>query len=238
MQSPLSHGTRPPFLALCTRAILLKIYVMKKSIPKVLFALVGVLLIASGIQPEDHFTWALEVSWVGAGMMILGVYHHKNGAITWFLGMSLFLHALILIYGGWYTYEKVPLGNWIQEWFQFDRNHYDRIGHFAQGFFPAMLAREVLIQNKVVPRRGWREFMVFALMMAFTALFEILEFGAAKAFGDGADAYLGSQGDIWDAQWDMVMCCLGCVVNISLFARRHEGRIECLHQQENQTLIH
>ena len=80
--------------------------------------------------------------------------------------------------------------------------------------------------------------MVFALMMAFTALFEILEFGAAKAFGDGANAYLGSQGDIWDAQWDMVMCCLGCVVNISLFARRHEASIEHLHQQENQTLIH
>ena len=203
---PSGPRKKATILALCNRAILLNVCWMKKSIPKVLFALVGALLIASGLHPEDHFTWALEVSWVGVGMLILGIYHYKNGVITWFLGMSLFLHALILIYGGWYTYEKVPLGNWIQEWFQFDRNHYDRIGHFAQGFFPAMLAREILIQNHVVPKRAWREFMVFALMMAFTALFEILEFGAAKAFGDGANAYLGSQGDIWDAQWDMVMC--------------------------------
>ena len=191
----------------------------------ILYAIVIIFLILSGIMAHDHFTWTLEVSWVIIGLGILAWMKTRGKSITWILGTGLFIHALVLIYGGWYTYEKVPLGFWLSDLFNFERNHYDRIGHFIQGFVPAILCREVLVKNDVVASRKWRELIVFAFIMAFTGIFELLEFGAAQAFGQGADAFLGSQGDVWDAQRDMLMCGIGGILSIVLLAKWHERQL-------------
>ena len=187
-------------------------------------------LIYTGISPNDRFTWWLEVSWVIAGLMIIVIYHNYRksrstleGAswVTPSLKVALFLHALILIYGGHYTYELVPLGEWLKGVFDFERNHYDRIGHLAQGLFPAVLIREVLFRNRATTSNFWTESFVFCGCMAFTGLFEVLEYAAALAFGGASDAYLGSQGDPWDAQNDMVMCGIGTLISIIVWRPWH-----------------
>jgi len=190
------------------------------------FLLVLGFLVVSGVNPHDRFTWLLEISWVAAGLILIIALFRKGITPTTLLAWMLMLHAFILIYGGWYTYERVPFGDWMKEVFGFERNHYDRIGHFAQGFIPAVLIREVLVKHRVVNGWGWLEFMVFAGCMAFTGIFEIIEFGAAVIFGDASDAYLGSQGDVWDAQWDMLLCAMGTVVSILLFRRLHLGLLD------------
>ena len=121
------------------------------------------------------------------------------------------LHAFILIYGAWYTYSRAPLGHLWCDWFGWERNHYDRLAHFAQGFFPAVLIREVLCRNNVVNGVRWREFLVFACAVASAGIFELIEFTVAVALGDGTAAFLGSQGDVWDAQWDMLWCGVGAI---------------------------
>ena len=182
-------------------------------------------LLLSSLQPHDRFTWVLEVSWVAVGLVIVTRLSLRGTSITPLLAWLLTLHALILIYGGWHTYERVPLGEWMQSTFGWERNHYDRIGHFAQGFIPAVLIREVLLRHEVVHGRGWLEWIVFAGCMAFTGLFEILEFAAALSFGGASDAYLGSQGDIWDAQWDLVYCGMGTLFSIRIFRKMHRKQL-------------
>jgi putative membrane protein len=142
------------------------------------------------------------------------------------------LHAGILIYGAWHTYSRAPLGAVWSEWFGWERNHYDRLAHFAQGFFPAVLIREVLTRNNVVNGLRWREFLVFACAMSFGGVFELIEFAAAVALGDGTSAYLGSQGDAWDAQWDMLWCGVGALVSIWLLSRRHEFELSQLRNAD------
>jgi putative membrane protein len=186
-------------------------------------------LIVSGVHPHDRFTWLLEVSWVMVGLAALGYIGYKGIPLSTPLKIALFIHSLILIYGGWYTYELTPLGDAVSAVFGFDRNHYDRAGHFAQGLFPAILYREVLVRAKAVAEKWWRELFVFALAMAFSALFEIIEFLSALAFGAASNAYLGSQGDIWDAQWDMIYCGLGALICIVFFSKWHCRMIEKLN---------
>lgn len=194
---------------------------MKKINPGyILFSIITLLLIISGIQPVDRFTWCLEIVWVFAGLLLCVFCKIRKIRISVILQFALFLHALVLIYGGYYTYEKVPLGEYMKQTFTFTRNNYDRIGHFAQGFFPALLYREVLFRNSAA-KGWWLEVFVFAMCMMFTALFELIEFGSAMAFGSGADAFLGSQGDIWDAQWDMLYCGIGAIVSIMLLRKLH-----------------
>jgi putative membrane protein len=180
-----------------------------------------VFLAASGIAPHDRFTWWLEISWVLVGLVLVAVLWRRGTQFTTSLKIALFLHAAILIYGGWYTYERVPLGEWMKGAFGFARNNYDRIGHFAQGLFPAVLAREVLYRNRAVPSRWWRELFVFSICMAFTGIFEIIEYLTALAFGSASAAYLGSQGDIWDAQNDMILCGIGTIVSILCWGPFH-----------------
>ena len=187
-----------------------------------LYALVLLFLLASGLAPYDRFTWWLEVAWVIAGLAAVAALWRRGVRFTLSLKIAMFLHAAILIYGGLYTYERVPLGEWMKTAFGFARNHYDRIGHFAQGFFPAILAREILVRRKVVPSTPWRELFVFALCMAFTGIFEILEYLSALAFGAASDAYLGSQGDVWDAQNDMILCAVGTILSVLAWRRWHE----------------
>ncbi len=185
------------------------------------YLIVVVFLVVSGINTEDVMTWWLEVFWIFIGLGICLRLLFKGVAPTEILGWVLVVHAVILIYGAWYTYEKTPLGDWVSGVFGWERNMYDRFGHLAQGFLPAFLWREVLVRERVVNGRWWREGIVFAGLMAFTGIFEIIEFGAVLVYGDEAGAYLGSQGDVWDAQWDMVMCGIGGLVSIVCFGGWH-----------------
>lgn len=168
-------------------------------------------LALSAIRPHDRLTWGLEISWVLAGIPILVVTYWRF-PLTPLLYRLLFLHALILIIGGYYTYERVPLGYWAKEIFDLQRNHYDRLGHFAQGFVPAILAREILLRCSPLSPGKWLFFLVVSICLAFSAFFELIEWWAALIGGESANAFLGSQGDVWDAQWDMLCALIGAIV--------------------------
>ncbi len=173
----------------------------------------------------DRVTWWMEASWVLAGVPVL-VVTWKRCPLTPLLYGLLFIHALILLLGARYTYAEVPLGFWMQDAFGFTRNHYDRIGHFAQGFVPAILAREILIRNHAVNGRGWLFVLVTGICLAFSAFFEMIEWWTSAAMGAEADAFLGSQGDVWDAQWDMFMALIGAMMAQLALARLHDQQLD------------
>ena len=137
----------------------------------------------------------------------------------------IFLHALVLVLGGHYTYARVPLGFWLQEALHLSRNHYDRLGHFAQGFVPAIIAREILLRRSPLVPGGWLFFLVTAVCLSISACYEFLEWGAAVAGGSAADAFLGTQGDAWDTQWDMFLALLGALSAQLLLAREHDREL-------------
>ena len=192
--------------------------------PLVLLSVGVVLLVVSGIGPRDRFTWFLEVAPVLAGVPVL-LATYRRFPLTPLLYRLLLLHAAILMLGGHYTYAEVPLGFWMQEAFGFARNHYDRIGHLAQGFVPALLAREVLLRRSPLRRGGWLFLTVTSVCLAIAALYEIVEWWTALATGEAATAFLGTQGDPWDTQWDMFLCLLGALAAQLLLARAHDRQI-------------
>ncbi|MDY0011565.1 MAG: DUF2238 domain-containing protein [Rhodocyclaceae bacterium] len=173
-------------------------------------ALVGVALVVSGLAPFDRGTWVLEVFpvFVAAPLLCLT---RQGFPLTRLVYALIAAHALILILGGAYTYARVPLGFWLQDVFHFQRNPYDRIGHFAQGFVPALIAREILLRKAVVRGRGWLLFLVSSVCLAISACYEFIEWGAALAFGQGAEEFLATQGDPWDTQSDMLLALIGAV---------------------------
>jgi putative membrane protein len=177
---------------------------------------------ATLVNPHDVSNWLIQNSVVFVGVAVLLWFWRKGTAPTPLLAWLLAVHAFILIYGAWHTYSRAPLGQLAASLFDLDRNHYDRLAHFAQGFVPAVVIREVLWRNSVVDDKPrWREFFVFMTAMASAGIFELMEFAAAMTMGDGTAAYLGSQGDAWDAQWDMLWCGVGAMTSIIMFARRH-----------------
>ena len=189
--------------------------------PLVLLLLALGVLVWSGIGPKDRFTWLLEVLPVLIGGPVL-VATHGRFPLTPLLTRLLFLHAVILMVGGHWTYAEVPLGFWMKETFHFARNHYDRIGHLAQGFVPAILAREILLRRTPLRPGGWLFTIVTAICLSFSALYELFEWGTAVATGSAADAFLGTQGDPWDTQWDMFLCLLGALAAQLLLSRAHD----------------
>lgn len=189
--------------------------------PVVLLGLVTVALVVSGIGPVDRTTWWLEVAPVLIGAPIL-VLTARRFPLTPLLYRLLALHALILVVGGHYTYAKVPVGFWVQEAFGFARNHYDRLGHLAQGFVPAILAREILLRTSPLVPGRWLFFLVTCVCLAFSAFYEMLEWWAAVLGGHAADAFLGTQGDPWDTQWDMFLALCGAVAAQLLLGRVHD----------------
>ncbi len=203
-----------------------------KNMGYIFYFTILLLLIISGINPYDDFTWRLEVLWLFPALLIIAVLWFKGIQFSRLLQTVMFIQALILIYGGHYTYEHVPLGEWMKEAFGFTRNHYDRIGHIAQGFFPAILYRELFVRNNAANGRFWTETFVFASCMAFSGLFEVVEFSAAHIWGEGADAFLGTQGDIWDAQYDMLMCLIGTFLSIILLSRPHYKILEKIKKEK------
>ncbi|GGM90874.1 membrane protein [Lentzea pudingi] len=192
--------------------------------PLVLLGLTVVALIASGISPHSRSTWYLEVAPVVIGGVLL-VSTYRRFRLTPLLYRLIFLHALVLILGGHYTYARVPAGFWVQDWFDLARNHYDRFAHFVQGFVPAVLAREILLRRGVVRPGGWVFFLVVCVCLAFSATYEMGEWLAAVVAGSGADEFLGTQGDVWDTQWDMFMALLGALVAQVVLGRVHDREL-------------
>lgn len=195
-----------------------------------LVAALAAFLLWSGIGPYDRLTWVLEIFWV-AGAIALWFSWLRRRRITWTLLALLLVHSVVLIEGGIHTYEREPLGEIVQEWLGRTRNDYDRFGHFMQGLAPAILWREVFLRNRVIRARGWLAPIVIGMCLAFAAAFELLEFGVAMVLGEASWAYLGSQGDVWDAQWDMLLCVVGALVALVALApiqdaelRREEPR--------------
>jgi putative membrane protein len=190
----------------------------------------GAVLVWSGIAPRDRFTWFLEVAPVLIGAPIL-VALRKRFRLTRLVYTLLWIHAIILMVGGKYTYAEVPFGFWLQDALGFSRNHYDRIGHFAQGFVPAMLAREVLIRRSPLGGSRWLPVLVVCFCLAFSALYELIEFWTALATGEAAEAFLGTQGDVWDTQWDMQMALIGAVAALTTLSGLHDRQLARLPAQ-------
>jgi len=186
-------------------------------------ALVG-LLVLSGYQPYDRATWAMEVAPVAIALPVLW-FTYDRFPLSTLVYTCIFLHALVLILGGAYTYARVPLGFQIAEFLDLDRNPYDKIGHFFQGFVPALVAREILIRGEYVRGRAMLAFVVACIVLAISATYELIEWAAALAFGQGAEEFLGTQGDPWDTQSDMFLALIGAVTALSLLYRVHDRQI-------------
>ena len=200
-----------------------------KRYPLGLLMAIAVALVWSGLAPHDRTTWWLEVFPVLIGVPIL-VATHRRFPLTPLLYTLLAVHALILIVGGHYTYARVPVGFWVQEVFGFARNHYDRLGHFAQGFVPAILAREILLRTSPLRPGRWLFVLVTAVCLAFSACYEFLEWWAALAGGKSAEAFLGTQGDVWDTQWDMFLAMIGALTSLLLLSRLHDRQLSSVLQ--------
>lgn len=184
-------------------------------------------LIASGVAPHDRATWFLEAAPVMIAMPLLLATREKF-PFTTLAYVLICIHGLILMLGAMYTYAMVPAGHWVQEWLGLERNPYDRFGHFAQGFIPAIVAREILIRTFRLAPGGFLFFLVVCIALALSACYEMIEWWTALALGQGADHFLGTQGDEWDTQWDMFLALVGAVVSQGLFSRLHDREIRVL----------
>ena len=187
-------------------------------------ALAMLALAWSGIGPHDRLTWVMEVIWVLAAWPIV-VFGWQRFPLSRLLSWLLLIHACILVYGGHYTYAETPLGDWLQQGLDLQRNHYDRLGHFAQGFVPAILARELLLRCTPLRPGGWLFYLCCAAELSFSAFFEMIEWWAALIWGGDADAFLATQGDPWDTQWDMFLALIGSICAQLLFARVHNRQL-------------
>lgn len=181
-------------------------------------AVLGGLLVVSGVVAHDRPTWLLEVLPVLIAVPIL-MATRRRFPLTGLLYGAIFVHALVLILGGTYTYARVPLGFWMAEWLDLQRNPYDKIGHFFQGFVPALVAREILVRGAYIRGQRMLAFLVVCVVLAISATYELIEWGVAVAIGQDADAFLGTQGDPWDTQSDMAMALIGACVALAGFAR-------------------
>ena len=197
---------------------------MRSGEPVALLAAGAALLVWSGITPADRTTWILEVFpiFIAAPLLLATA---RRLPLTPLAYRLIFVHALILMLGGHYTYAQVPLGFWMQRVFGFTRNHYDRIGHLAQGFVPAIVAREILIRRSPLRAGKWLFFIVLSVCLAISACYELIEWWSALIGGSAADAFLGTQGDPFDTQADMFMALLGAVAGQVLLARVHDRQI-------------
>ena len=181
-------------------------------------------LIVSGLSPHDRLTWLMEVAPVLVAAPVL-FWTRRTFPLTTLLYFVITLHALVLIMGGAYTYARVPLGFWLQDLFDLGRNPYDKIGHFMQGFVPALVAREVLLRGKHVATGRMLGLLAVCIALAISAVYELIEWWAALGLGQGADEFLGTQGDPWDTQSDMFMALIGAIVALAGFSRLQDRQI-------------
>ena len=197
---------------------------MMKTLWLVIFLTV---LAWSAVNPKDYFTWALEVAPAVIGLFVLA-YTYNSFRLTPLLYFLILLHCVVLIVGGHYTYAEVPLFDYLKPILGFERNNYDKLGHFMQGFVPAIIGREILIRKAVVGSANWRNFFIICFCLAFSAFYELLEWAVAVAAGSGSEAFLGTQGYEWDTQSDMGFALLGAVLALLLLARVHDRQIRAL----------
>lgn len=182
-------------------------------------------LVWSGINPKDSFIWFLEVAPALIGMIILGVTF-KTFRLTTLVYILILIHSIILMVGGHYTYAEVPFFDWIKEYFDLARNNYDKIGHFAQGFIPAIIAREILLRKNVVTQPAWLAFIVVSICLAISAFYELIEWWVAELSGESAEAFLGTQGYVWDTQSDMALALLGSIMALIILSRIHDTQLK------------
>ena len=190
--------------------------------------LLGAFFIAlawSAIHPHDYFTWMLEVmpAIIGAGVLISTYQKFRLTRLAYLL---ICVHMIILMIGGHYTYAEVPLLNWFRDAFGFSRNHYDRLGHFAQGFVPAIIVREILLRTSPLKQGKWLFFIVTSICLAISASYELIEWFVAVTTGTAADSFLGTQGDVWDSQWDMFFALCGAIISQVLLKGLHDRELE------------
>jgi putative membrane protein len=190
----------------------------------VLAVVVLIALVISGIGPYDRATWWLEVAPVLIALPLLAATWSRF-PLTPLAYWLIAFHCLILILGGHYTYARVPLGFWVQDAFDLARNHYDRLGHVAQGFVPAIFVREILIRLSPLERGGWLFLIVTCICLAVSAFYEFIEWWVALIAGAGADEFLATQGDVWDTQWDMFLAFLGAIAAQLLLGRLHDRQL-------------
>ncbi len=174
--------------------------------------------------PAGQFTWALEVFPALLALIILATTIRKF-EFTKLIYILILLHSFILMHGGYTTYANESIFNWIRDEFGLSRNYYDRLGHFAQGFVPALVAREYFIRRNIITNKKWMNFIIIFFVLGFSAFYEFIEWWVSLLSGEAGDAFLGTQGDIWDTQWDMFMCFLGSIVSLSFLSRYHDKHI-------------
>ena len=194
---------------------------------KLWIATFGAVLIWSGIGPHDYPTWLLEVAPAIVAAAVLW-YTRERFPLTRLTYILILAHCIILMVGGHYTYAEVPLGEWLKEAFDQTRNNYDKLGHFAQGFVPAIVAREILIRKNVVNFPGWRNFLIVCVCLAISAFYELIEWWVALLSAEAADSFRGTQGYVWDTQSDMWLALLGAITALVLLSRLHDRQLNKL----------
>lgn len=181
----------------------------------------------SAFDPKDMLTWFLEVFPAVIGLIVIAATYNSF-RLTPLVYLLILIHCIILMVGGHYTYAEVPLFDDLKELFGFERNNYDKVGHFVQGFVPALIAREILIRKEVINGKRWRNFFIVCFVLAFSAFYELLEWWVAAASGEDAVAFLGTQGYVWDTQSDMFIALIGAVVALALLSKMHNRQLNNL----------
>lgn len=195
----------------------------RKYIFLILLFVVG--LVWSGINPKDYFTWILEVAPAIIGLLVL-IATYKRFKLTDFTYYFILIHCWILFIGGHYTYTEVPFFDWLKETFDLSRNNYDKVGHFAQGFIPAIIVREIFVRQKVVEQKAWLNFIIVAVCLSFSAVYEFIEWWVAALTSEAADDFLGTQGYIWDTQSDMLYATIGAITFLLFLSNTHQHQID------------
>lgn len=185
------------------------------------------MLIWSGINPQDRLTWCLEIVPAIFAIIILAITY-SSFKLTSLAYLLILVHCIILMIGGHFTYAHVPLFDYAKDWFGFTRNHYDKLGHFAQGFVPAIIAREIIIRKNIISNCAWRSFFIICFCLAFSAFYELIEWWVALIIGTNAEAFLGTQGYEWDTQSDMAAALVGAIVGLIVFSRLHDKQLNNL----------
>jgi len=195
-----------------------------------------VILAWSAIHPKDNVTWLLEVMPALLGFVVL-LSTRRKFPLTSLAYVLILFHCVILMVGGHYTYAEVPLFDWIRDWFGQERNNYDKVGHFVQGFVPAIIAREILVRNAIVAGRGWLAFIVVCICLAISACYELIEWWVAIWSGASAEAFLGTQGYLWDTQSDMLCALIGAIAALLLLSGLHDRQIGQIEKRETRDAV-
>jgi putative membrane protein len=197
---------------------------MKKTNTVVWLIIFFAVFIWSAINPKDQFTWFLEVAPALIALIMLA-FTRNSYPLTTITYVFILIHCVILMVGGHYTYAEVPLFDYIKELIGSERNNYDKLGHFAQGFIPALVAREILIRNAVISTATWRNFFIVSFCLGFSAFYELIEWWVAELSGESAEAFLGTQGYVWDTQSDMFYAMIGAISALILLGKVHDKQL-------------